>query len=147
MTARKGYAINEVVIVVIVIAVLIGLAMPKFSKMIESSRAAEAFANIAEIRNGLERFYASNDRSYTGGCLTSGPLVAAKRYECLMLGNLDETTNSHFTYEVWVSPSAYGVMADRNTHEGGNLGDEVRYEVISGTLIKTGTGAFSFIGS
>jgi len=60
----KGFTLMEVLIVVIVLAVLAGLAVPMYSSSVEKSRKAEALATLAALRQSEIRFFAQNN-TYT----------------------------------------------------------------------------------
>lgn len=57
MLSKKGFTLLEVLIVIIIMGVLAGLAIPRFSNTIEQSRAMEALSTLGELRQSLQRCY------------------------------------------------------------------------------------------
>ncbi len=101
---RGGFTLMEVLIVVVVLAVLAGLAVPMYTASVEKSRKAEALAALGALRQSELRFFAQTG-AYTNA-----------------IANLDFDPASvaggqtlHFTYAV-ATPSAvtFTATATRN---------------------------------
>ena len=62
--ARAAYTLVEVTVVLVIMGVLLGLALPRFSRSLESARADVAGANLRAIWSA-ERIYWLDNRTYT----------------------------------------------------------------------------------
>lgn len=61
----KGFTLIEVLIVIIIIAVLAGLAIPLLVAQVEKSRNSEAWEHLGSTRSAALRFFAENN-TYVG---------------------------------------------------------------------------------
>lgn len=61
---QKGFTLIEVMIVVAIIGILASIAVPAYNEYVESGRAAEAPATLANLRIQMEQCY-QDTRSYT----------------------------------------------------------------------------------
>ena len=53
-----GFTLLELVIVIVILAILAGLAVPRYVRTVNRSRANEALEMLLQIRSSCERFYA-----------------------------------------------------------------------------------------
>ncbi len=127
---RRGFTLLEIIIVVIIVGILASLALPRFFRTVEFSRANEALSNLSAVRRAMERCYLFKNTYGT---------------ECDSFSELDvedpgTLTNTHFTYSLG-SPTAtlFTITATRNTLDGGVATDII---TINQAGTKTGTGAF-----
>jgi len=146
-----GFTILEILIVVIVVGVLASLALPKFFSIVERTRATEAIVNAQALRGGLERLYVASNGNIGATCIQFTPTPTAL-FNCLGVDNPNNAPNAHFTYGLWVGGGAneYGIIAIRNSYEGGNVGDTVRMEnffALTPPFQLSGTSAFAGIGN
>ena len=56
----RGFSMIEVIVVVVVIGIMLAVALPKYNRVVEKSRQAEALTNLAAIRGAQARHYAEN---------------------------------------------------------------------------------------
>ena len=54
---KSGFTLVEVLIIVLIIAVLSSIALPKYTRTVERARATEAFGNIQQIDDAVYAFY------------------------------------------------------------------------------------------
>lgn len=74
-----GFTLIEVMIVVVVIGILAGVAIPGYQNSVAKSRRAEARGQLLEMSQYMQRFYSQND-SYAadrGGTSVTVPAVLA----------------------------------------------------------------------
>lgn len=81
MSARSGFTLVELMIVIAVMAILAAIALPAYSDYVARGKMAEATSNLADMRVKLEQYYQDN-RTYVGACAagTTAPLPAGARY-------------------------------------------------------------------
>ena len=87
---RRAYTLVEMTVVLTIMGVLIGLALPRFSRSLESARADVAGANLRAIWTA-ERIYWLDNRTYT----TDLDLLTS-----LNLLDSSITSNTYYTFLV-----------------------------------------------
>ena len=60
-TKQKGFTLIELMIVVAIIGILAGIAIPAYSDYIKRGRVAEMLAKAAEVKTSLTEYYASKN--------------------------------------------------------------------------------------
>ena len=131
----SAFTILELIIVIIIVGVLASLALPRFFKIIEYSRSAEALVNMAAIRQAVERCYlmhgGGNFGPCAGGIGATGPGNVTWPLDIEYSG---KSPNSHFDYSVYYDPTpannGYYIWATRNTRDGNTytgIWDSVNY--------------------
>src|SRR3990167_1825435 len=66
-----GFSLIEVIVVIVVIGIMLAVALPKYNRVVEKSRQAEALTNLAAIRGAQMRYYA--EKGEWAGDWASGP--------------------------------------------------------------------------
>lgn len=61
---RKGFTIIELLIVIAVIAILIGVALPRFRGMQEEGKIAQAKGELRTFQTAVESYYIHNSNTY-----------------------------------------------------------------------------------
>lgn len=62
MTRQRGLTLMELMIALVILAILVGIAVPTYNEQIRKTRRAEAMIALTEIANLQEQFYADNFR-------------------------------------------------------------------------------------
>lgn len=127
---KSGFTLLEVIIVIIIVGVLASLALPRFFKTVEYSRAMEALSNLGTLRNAMGRCY-----------------MPSSSYTPCSMGALDvedpgTSPGTHFAYTIpgaLLQPTTFTLRATRNSIDGGNVGDTIN---ITDAGVKSGNGAF-----
>ena len=70
-TRSKGFTLLELVIVIVILAILAGLAVPRYIRTVNRSRANEALTILSELRGSAQRYYARNNASYASMAIAS----------------------------------------------------------------------------
>lgn len=61
----KGFTLMELLVVVLIISILAGIALPEYTKAVEKSRSSEAFTLLANLVNA-EKLYKLSTGGFTG---------------------------------------------------------------------------------
>jgi len=64
MFSRKGFTILELLIVVAVIAILVGISLPRFKGMQDEGNIAKAKGELRTLQTAVEGFYIHNSVTY-----------------------------------------------------------------------------------
>ncbi len=129
---QKAFTLLEVIIVIIIVGVLASIALPKFFRMVERTRAVEAISMLSSLRAAIERCYLGSTGGITGWSNCRQIVWAAE--------NPANSPNSHFDYDAsWAgSQTSFGwvLHARRNTRDLGIsstcvMGDTAPYGVTS----------------
>lgn len=62
---RAGFTLTELIIALVIVGILAGIALPKFGRIMERSRQAEAITILGAMRGAQIRYYTDNNNSYT----------------------------------------------------------------------------------
>ena len=79
MTTRKGFTILELLIVIMVISILIGIALPRFRGIQQEAQIAQAKGELRTLQTAIESYYIHNSNAYpaTGSAALETALAAA----------------------------------------------------------------------
>jgi len=77
---KRGFTIIELLIVIAVISILIGIALPRFKGMQEEGNIAKAKGELRTLQTAVESYYIHNNNAYpaTGSAALQTALAAAK---------------------------------------------------------------------
>ena len=100
---KQGFTLLEVIIVIIIVAVLASLAIPRFQRTTVFARSQEAIRQLSTIRESMERCAMFNNNLYTSCTL------ATLDVETPGIGGA--TASPNFTYGSVPAPAAYTVTA------------------------------------
>lgn len=76
---KKGFTILELLVVIMVIAILIGIALPRFKGMQDEGNIAKAKAELRTLQVAVESYYIHNNNTYpaTGSAAFRTAVTAA----------------------------------------------------------------------
>lgn len=94
----KGFTLMEILIVIIILGVLAGIAVPIYSTQVEKSRTAEAITMLSATRQSMLRYFEANS-TYVGASFPppAGPVTIDFNPNALLGGQ-----TKHFAYAVVV---------------------------------------------
>ncbi len=112
---KRGFTLIEMMIVIAVIAILVGIALPHFRGMQEEGWTAKAAGELRTLATAVESYYIHNSRQYPGQAATpatdwqsnlpgNGPtIIASTLYDPFIAGTTQyryatsaDTTNSQY---------------------------------------------------
>lgn len=127
MFSRKGFTILELLIVISVIAILVGIALPRFKGMQDEGNIAKAKGDIRMLQTAVESYYMHNNSTLpanTGVLTTAVPQIAPTTLPTDPFGGAAygyATAGDYYViYSIGPAPSgaatitAAGVAADTN---------------------------------
>jgi len=127
----KGFSLLELMIVIIITAVMAGLAIPRFAKTVEKARAQEALIHLGTLRKSMNRCYLSGS-SFTG----------CNGFSFLDTEDPGAQQNTLFSYAIAASGVTFTITSTRNTTVRGDGSSAI---TIDQDGVKGGTGVFSSI--
>ncbi len=76
---KKGFTLIELLIVIAVISILIGIALPRFKGMQDEGNIAKAKAELKTLQSAVESYYIHNNNTYpaTGATALQNALASA----------------------------------------------------------------------
>ena len=155
---KRGFTLIEMMIVIAVIAILVGIALPHFRGMQEEGWTVKAAGELRTLATALESYYIHNSRAYPSQRTTgfsddwqstlggNGPtIVASTLYDPFIAGDTEyrygtsDISNSQY-YVIWsVGPDGSAGIdgIDPNGDLEGTTGDDIYF-----TNAEAGTGGF-----
>ena len=107
--SATGFTLLELLIVVVVISILMGIAVPSYQSFLEKSRRTEAKELLLAAAQRQQQFYTQNDLYTTDASALSVPTSSINGYYTLTIvaGN---TGNINTSYSMSATPA--GTQAD-----------------------------------
>lgn len=137
---KSGFTLLEILIILIIVGVLAGIAMPQLFKNVESARSSEAMESIGVIKRSIEACAMSlnNDFSTCTNFANIGMMDPSY--------NATINAGAHFSYTITTAATTFQIVATRNTVDNGTSGDTVVFaRAANGSVTRSGTTAFAGI--
>ena len=105
---EKGFTLIELMIVVAIIGILVGIALPNYQDYVKRAKAQEATTNLLDMKTRAEQWYADNKSFATYPCTTPStahyfaytcPVKTADTLTIQAAGNANSTV-SGWTYTI-----------------------------------------------
>ena len=128
-----GFSLIEVIVVIVVIGIMLAVALPKYNRVVEKSRQAEALTNLAAIRGAQMRYYAENGEW-------------ASDFNKLDVEDPSDDIDGYFSYYISFSESPLTVAsAIRNTNKNCCFGAYTAYVASSGRISKESASGYDSV--
>ena len=101
---NAGFTLIELLVVVLIIGILAAVAVPKYEKAVEKSRAAAVFQNIKSLADSLERHYMANG---------SYPHDTMDGLDLSLTGCQPDTTGRYYCADSWYDYNGGGSSQTR----------------------------------
>ena len=114
---NKGFTLIEMLVVVLIIGILAGIALPQYNKAVEKARLSEGLLYVKTIEDTIQRYILSNGYPSESVCLSDLPfdieLSGVELYE-------DECgyITKNFTINGSLGSNAYIIEIDRTNNDG-----------------------------
>ncbi len=111
MKNKKGFTLVEVLVVIVIVGVLAGIAMPVYTSQVKRSYRVEALSQLTAIRSAMADFFTMNNK-YTGADFGTPLSATAIGYENPATQATNTGQTAHFTYGISVgSATTYTITA------------------------------------
>ena len=131
--SRRGVTLTELMIVLTILGVVAGLAIPNYFRTLEVSRSNEARANLNVIHMGQKIFLLNNNRYWPAGGGTDGTLSNIN-------SNLNIDVNqTYYTLSVTSGAGTGAGATYTATASRGNTGNKVFTITQTGTITESGS--------
>ncbi|MBP6342969.1 MAG: prepilin-type N-terminal cleavage/methylation domain-containing protein [Candidatus Omnitrophica bacterium] len=134
----SGFTLLELLVVIIIVGVLAGVALPRLFQRIEGARAAEALESLGTTKRFIEACAMAYNNNFTNCSSFATIGVTDPSY--------GGTTNAaaHFGYAISVAANSFEIVATRNSLDNGNTSDTISLRrSATGAIARVGTTAFS----
>ncbi len=95
---KKGFTLVEVLIVVVIIAILASLIVPRMLMQTEKAKAAEALQIAGAIKRAADRYYDFHRSYYINGDINSSPSSYSGNWADLGLQGIEKSQSYSYVY-------------------------------------------------
>ncbi|MBI1953906.1 MAG: prepilin-type N-terminal cleavage/methylation domain-containing protein [Candidatus Omnitrophica bacterium] len=104
MKRSRGFTLIELIIVIAVIAILIGIALPRLRGMIDEGNTAKAGAELRALQAAVESYYIHNSKTYPAdGSVTWQTALTASTTKPKLIGSAltdpFSTSSAQYSYD------------------------------------------------
>lgn len=114
---RKGFTLVELVVVIAILGILAGIAIPRFMSATETARGAKTVADLRTLESAAVMYYAKtgvvptqNDLEKGNTTYNTQPLVASWPVPASGKAIIKNNTNKEITWEI--KSTVYAINAD-----------------------------------
>lgn len=75
-----GFTLTELLIALVIVGILAGIGLPKYGRVLEKSRQAEAITILGAMRGAQLRYYVDNSNSYTSNTVNLDIELSAGKF-------------------------------------------------------------------
>ncbi len=97
---NRAFTLTELIVTIVIIGILVGLALPQFTKTFETTKAKEAVAALRQIRTGERIYRLSEDFVYPSFTDPANPVSDIATVNANLKSYIDTTTNRNWDYEI-----------------------------------------------
>lgn len=111
---KKGFTLLELLVVVLIIGVLAGIALPQYRKSVEKAKLAEALLSFKTIKESVERYVLAN------GLVNGRPEMSIEDIPLdieLSGGEFEDSfyKTKNYRYSVWIASQYYEIEIYTNS--------------------------------
>ena len=122
---RRAFTLVEVIVTVVIVGIVAAMALPMFSRAMETTKAKEAKAALQQIRTG-ERIYRYETNTYFYSTLALGDKEKIEELNTKLRLYLDARDNRNWDYKVEVGETPESTFDATATRKGGkNDGESI----------------------
>ena len=120
---KSAFTLVEVIVAIIIIGILAGIALPRFAKTVETTKAKEAKVALKQIRAG-ERIYRTGEGYYYPHSVDHPPAAVKAGIEAYILKVPDILSERNWTYTIDTN-TADDFAATATRTSGGNENETI----------------------
>lgn len=103
---KKGFTLIELLIVIAIISILIGIALPRFRSMQDEGNIAKAKGELSTLQTAVESYYLHNNNTYP---------VAGGTWQGVLTGSTPQVISSALT-DPFNGATQYGYVVNNTTY-------------------------------
>ena len=115
---NKGFSLVELIVVIAIMAILVGVAVPVYSSYVEKAQKASDIQMVDEIKHALQVYYASNPTDFEGGYVvltTSGAHASTSLNQAMETFGGNWASELSLSYQGWFfDKSLFSSMVSAN---------------------------------